>query len=97
MTWDSQNRLASCAYGGQTSTFTYGADGLRRRMVTGSKTVDYLLDGQNVVREYTTQNGQQPVVSATYLIGPRGPEYKRDHNGPRLVRAYAAGSSARGA
>jgi RHS repeat-associated protein len=76
MTWDSQNRMASCTYAGQTSTFTYGADGLRRRMVTGANTTDYLLDGQSVVREI--KNG---VVDATYLNGPRGPEYKRDQNG----------------
>ena len=76
MTWDSQNRMASCQFNGTTSTFTYGADGLRRRMVTGTNTTDYLLDGQNVVREI--KNG---VVNATYLNGPRGPEYKRDQNG----------------
>ena len=29
-TWDSQNRLTSCAMNGSLSTFTYGADGLRR-------------------------------------------------------------------
>jgi len=76
MTWDSQNRMASCTLNGTTSTFTYGADGLRRRMVTGTNTTDYLLDGQSVVREI--KNG---TVSATYLNGPRGPEYKRDQNG----------------
>jgi RHS repeat-associated protein len=52
------------------------ADGLRRRMVTGANTTDYLLDGQSVVREI--KNG---VIDATYLVGPRGPEYKRDQNG----------------
>jgi RHS repeat-associated protein len=76
MMWDALNRMASCTYAGQTSTFTYGADGLRRRMVTGANTTDYLLDGQSVVREI--KNG---VIDATYLIGPRGPEYKRDQNG----------------
>ena len=30
MTWDSQNRMVSCTKGGVTSTYTYGADGLRR-------------------------------------------------------------------
>jgi RHS repeat-associated protein len=77
--------MASCTYAGQTSTFTYGADGLRRRMVTGTNTTDYLLDGQSVVRELTTENGQQ-TVTATYLVGPRGPEYERDGNG--MVQWY---------
>ena len=31
MTWDSQNRMVSCVYKGVTSTFKYGADGLRRQ------------------------------------------------------------------
>ena len=74
--WVAQNRMASCTLNGTTSTFTYGSDGLRRRMVTGTNTTDYLLDGQSVVREI--KNG---TVNATYLNGPRGPEYKRDQNG----------------
>src|SRR5579862_5648276 len=49
-TWDGQNRLTQCVYNGTTSTFTYGSDGLRRRMVTGGNTSDYVLDGQSVVR-----------------------------------------------
>src|SRR3989304_6250840 len=76
MAWDAQNRMTSCVYGGTTSTFTYGADGLRRRMVVGANTTDYLLDGQNVVREI--KNGQ---VDATYLLGARGPEYRRSAAG----------------
>ena len=35
MTWDSQNRMTSCTYQGTTSTFTYGADGLRRSSTRG--------------------------------------------------------------
>src|SRR5512133_2250613 len=49
-------------------------------MVTGGKTVDYVLDGQSVARELTTQNGVT-TTTATYLNGPRGPEYRRDQNG----------------
>jgi len=71
--WDSQNRLTSCTYNGQTSAFTYGADGLRRSMATGGVITDFLLDGQNVVREI---RGGSPV--ATYVIGLRGPEYRQD-------------------
>jgi YD repeat-containing protein len=45
-------------------------------MTVGNDTTDYLLDGQDVVREI--KNG---VVEAQYLVGPRGPEYRRDAQG----------------
>ena len=32
-TWDSQNRLVQCVYDGVTSAFTYGPDGLRRKIM----------------------------------------------------------------
>ena len=38
-----------------------------------SITTDYVYDGQNMVREM-----QHGVPTATYLTGPRGPEYRRD-------------------
>jgi len=75
-TWDAQNRLIQCVYNGTTSTFTYGADGWRRRMVTGSNTTDYILDGANGIQEKL--NGS---VNARYLWGVRGPEYRRDASG----------------
>ena len=71
--WDSQNRLVSCTYNGQTSTFTYGADGLRRSMTTNGVTTNFALDGQNVVQEM--QNG---TYKATYINGARGVECRRD-------------------
>jgi len=71
--WDGQNRLTQCVYNGNTSTFTYGSDGLRRRSVENGVTTDYVLDGQGVVREMRGAN-----VHATYFHGLRGPEYKRD-------------------
>src|SRR5579862_8163195 len=71
-TWDGQNRLTQCVYNGTTSSFTYGADGLRRRMVVGTSTNDYVVDGQSVVRSLL--NGS---VDRTYLTGLRGPEYER--------------------
>jgi YD repeat-containing protein len=72
-TWDSQNRLVQCAYNGTTTTNTYASDGLRHRSVVGTNTTDYALDGSMFVRELL--NG---MVKATYLVGPRGPEYRRD-------------------
>jgi RHS repeat-associated protein len=89
MTWDSQNRMASCIAGTganqKTSNFAYGTDGLRRRMQvvssTGSYTTDYVLDGQNVVQELTTTSANvNPILTATYLQGPSGPMYKRPAN-----------------
>jgi len=76
--WDSQNRLVSCTANGVTSTYTYGADGLRRSSTVNGVTTYYVYDGTMLVREMQ-QNAQgvlQP--TATYLCGPRGPEYRRD-------------------
>jgi YD repeat-containing protein len=42
-------------------------------MVVGANTTDYVLDQTMQVRELL--NG---AVKATYLVGPRGPEYRRD-------------------
>jgi len=42
--WDGQDRLTQCVYNGPTITFTYGADGLRRRSVENCVTTDYVLD-----------------------------------------------------
>jgi hypothetical protein len=88
-TWDSQNRLVQSvnAGNGKTSAMAYGADGLRRKtLVTngdGSQSeTQYLLDGQNAVRELVRQRasvndawGAQAVVN--YLQGPNGPLYRR--------------------
>ena len=77
-TWDSQNRLVSCILGSNTSTFKYGADGLRRQKTTNSVTTDYAYDGTMMVREGVASSGTLSQVKATYLCGPRGPEYRRD-------------------
>jgi RHS repeat-associated protein len=71
--WDSQNRLVSCTIGGNTTTFTYGPDGIRRSMTDSTGTTDFILDGQSVVRE--KKDGD---YKATYLTGPRGIEYRKD-------------------
>ena len=54
--WDSQNRLTSCALSGSTSTYIYGADGLRRTSTvtpTGGSAVTTrnVYDGTMMVRE----------------------------------------------
>ena len=51
MTWDSQNRLVSCAYGSSTTANTYGADGLRRSSTLNGVTTYYAYDGQTLIRE----------------------------------------------
>jgi len=72
-TWDSENRMTQCAYNGTTSQFTYAADGLRHRSVVNGVTTDFALDASMFVREM--RNGTS---TATYLVGARGPEYRRD-------------------
>jgi RHS repeat-associated protein len=86
--WDSQNRLVSCNYTAPngvaySSQFTYGADGLRRRSMVTSNGVtnvtDTVYDASMPVEEVGYAQGTNtPYVSAMYLIGPRGPEYRRD-------------------
>ena len=70
-----------------TTGFFYGTDGLRRQKVavTGSTTVvtNSLLDNGMLVRE---TNGSGSTL-ATYLVGARGPECRRD-NVTGLVRWY---------
>ncbi|MGV3719790.1 MAG: RHS repeat domain-containing protein [Actinomycetota bacterium] len=81
-TWDGQNRLTQCVNGSTTTSFVYGADGLRRRSTVGSTSTDYILEGQSVVRE--RQGGSNV---ATYLQGLRGPEYRRNDS-TGVVRWY---------
>jgi len=77
-TWDSENRLVSCAKSGTTSTFTYGADGLRRSSTvtpaTGPVvTTAYVLDCEMLVQERRSSS-----TYSTYFGGPRGPECRID-------------------
>ncbi len=76
--WDSQNRLTSCTAGGVTSTYTYGADGLRRSSTVNGVTTYYVYDGTMLVREMQRNTQGNLQSTATYLCGPRGPEYRRD-------------------
>ena len=83
-TWDSQNRMVSCIITGSSSTFKYGADGLRRQKTTNGTTTDYAYDATMMVREGVASGGTLSTVKATYLIGPRGPEYRRDDTATEL-------------
>ncbi len=80
-TWDSQNRLYQCGNGSTTTVNTYASDGIRHRMASTTSgvttTTDSVLDSSMFVREQKPVNGVETNV-ATYLIGPRGPEYRRD-------------------
>jgi RHS repeat-associated protein len=60
-------------YNGNTSTFGYGADGLRHRETVNGTVTDYVIDGQSAVREL-----RAGVSQATYLTGITGPCYRRD-------------------
>jgi RHS repeat-associated protein len=72
-TWDSQNRLVQCVNGANTSSFVYGADGLRRQSTVNGVTTDFVLDNSMFVRERRAGSNV-----ATYFVGPRGPIYRRD-------------------
>ncbi len=74
-TWDSQNRLARCVNGTNTSSFVYGADGIRRQSTVNGTATDFVLDNSMLVRECNHATGAS---IATYLVGARGPEYRRD-------------------
>jgi len=78
--WDSQNRLVSCIINGNTTAYRYGADGLRRQSTKNGVSTDYANDGSMLVREGHAAGGSltASTVTATYLIGARGPEYRRD-------------------
>jgi len=78
-TWDSQNRLVSCTQNGTTSTYTYGADGLRRSTTVNGVTTYYAYDGQTLIREMK-RNAQTGVMfnTVTYLQGPQGGECRVD-------------------
>jgi len=78
-TWDSQNRLVSCTQNGTTSTFTYGADGLRRSSTVNNITTYYAYDGQTLIREMKKNSSTGALFNtATYLQGPQGGECRID-------------------
>ena len=80
---------SACAI--KTRKFTNASDGLRHRsaVTTGGNTTttDYVLDNSMFVREL-----QGGVAIATYLVGPRGPEYRRDGNGIKWYSFDGLGS-----
>jgi len=77
--WDSQNRLVSCTKGGVTSTFTYGADGLRRSSTVNNVTTYYAYDGTTMIREMKKNSSTGALFNtATYLQGPQGGECRID-------------------
>ncbi len=79
MTWDSQNRMTSCTKAGVTSTYTYGADGLRRSSTVDGVTTYYAYDGQTMIREMKRNPNTGALFNtATYLQGVRGGECRID-------------------
>ena len=67
--WDSQNRLVSCLINGNSSTYKYAADGLRRQKTTNGASTDYAYDGTMMVREGHAAGGSltPSTVTATYF------------------------------
>jgi hypothetical protein len=69
-TWDPQNRMYSCTYQDQTTTFTHGSDGLRSSMTVG--VTPYY--GTMLVQVKFQPNFRTSLlnVTTTYMIGPTG-------------------------
>jgi RHS repeat-associated protein len=70
--------MTSCTYQGDTTTYTYGYDGLRRSSTKDSVTTNYVYDGTNLVAEMRPNASGNLVTTTTYLLGARGIEAKID-------------------
>lgn len=68
------------------TTFTYGADGLRRSMKVGNNpAVHYLLNGQSVAQEGHLDGSSVFTPDVTYFSGIRGPECRYDHSSEKTI------------
>jgi RHS repeat-associated protein len=70
--------MVSCTYNGDTTTYTYGYDGLRRSSTKDSVTTNYVYDGTNLVAEMRPNASGNLVTTTTYLLGMQGVEAKID-------------------
>jgi RHS repeat-associated protein len=70
--------MTSCTYQGDTTTYTYGYDGLRRSSTKDSVTTNYVYDGTNLVAEMKANASGTLVTTTTYLLGSQGIEAKID-------------------
>jgi RHS repeat-associated protein len=70
--------MVSCTYNGDTTTYTYGYDGLRRSSTKDSVTTNYVYDGTNLVAEMRPNASGTLVVVTDYLLGAQGIEAKID-------------------
>jgi RHS repeat-associated protein len=77
-TWDSENRMTSCTYQGDTTTYTYGYDGLRRSSTKDSVTTNYVYDGDILVAEMRPNASGTLVIVTMFMLGTQGIEAKID-------------------
>jgi RHS repeat-associated protein len=70
--------MTSCTYQGDTTTYSYGYDGLRRSSTKDSVTTNYVYDGTNLVAEMRPNASGTLVVVTSYLLGAQGIEAKID-------------------
>jgi RHS repeat-associated protein len=70
--------MTSCTYNGDTTTYTYGYDGLRRSSTKDSVTTNYVYDGTNLVAEMRSNASGTLVIVTSYLLGAQGIEAKID-------------------
>jgi YD repeat-containing protein len=79
--------MTSCTLpnNGGTTTFTYGADGLRRSKTTNGVTTQYAHDNPMLIREMQTNpTAGQLQPSTTYFEGPEGPAWQERRRLPRI-------------
>jgi hypothetical protein len=81
-TWDSENRMTSCTYNGDTTTYAYGYDGLRRSSTKDS----YVYDGTNLVAEMRPNASGNLVTTTIYLLGMQEIKAKIDETAQ--IEAY---------
>ena len=84
-TWNGENRLTACAYSGNSSSYVYGCDGLRRQSTVNGTTSNFAMDCDSVVR---SQVAGEDGVQKTWLHGARGPEYERSGSGDPVWYLY---------
>lgn len=67
-TYDLYNRLTSLNKGGLTTTFSYGADGMRYKKSSGTQTIQYQY---NLAGQVISESNASNVVQANYVRGDR--------------------------
>ncbi|HEY3330377.1 MAG TPA: hypothetical protein VGK19_10180 [Capsulimonadaceae bacterium] len=100
--WAAQNRLVSCTVGGSTSTYDYGADGLRRSLTVNAGTANalttyYVYDGKNCIAKIRRESDDRllttpaaPTAAYRSPVPSRSRDRRAPTTGRRRRRQYLA-------